>query len=125
MSRTTKSNPEYTKLAHKKAILQELVVFLTSNFTAAYGTSPKKIHCEEVFQDENEVPEQFISEFIADQNKIIHRIEDELGQYALEKRHDKEQQQEGGQESTQRKADVGKPGYHRQGAARKRAAAAQ
>lgn len=128
MSRTIKSNPEYTKLAYKKTILQDFVCYLTNNFTAAYGGEPpKRLHCEDVFQDEAVVPEQFISEFIADQNKVIHRLDDEITLFNFEKRkrHDEEQHEASAQPSPQGKADAGKHGHHRQGAARKRPAAAQ
>jgi hypothetical protein len=126
MSRIIKSNPDYTKLAYLRAIRQEVVNYLSTNFTAAYGDAPKKIHCEEVFQDESIVPETIIAEFINGENKTINRLEDDIAQYALEKRKHVEEQPEASDEARhQGKADAGKHGHHRQGGARKRAAPAE
>lgn len=127
MSRTIKSNPDYTRLAYKKTVLQDIVCYLTTNFTAAYGDAPKKLRCEEVFGDEAEVPESFISEFIADWNRNLHRLEDELTTFDFGKRkvHDEEQHEASGKPSPQGKADAGKHGNHRQGRARKGPAPAQ
>jgi hypothetical protein len=66
MSRPTRTNPVYAKLAFRRAIVVHVASLLNSDFTSSMGSDePEKvIHAEDVFPEDNPVPEDEIQDYV-------------------------------------------------------------
>lgn len=127
--RILKSNPTYTELAHFKAVYMEVIYFLKTEYTNAYGGGEpnKKVIAEDVFKDEIEVPVATVSKVASEIEDVIERLSKEMAKFTIEKSRgdDEEQRKSGSKKSSSEEADVGVHGHKRQGRPRKRAAADQ
>lgn len=68
MSLPTRTNPVYAQLARRRAILVHVTSLLSSDYTSAMGDAqPEKvIHAEDVFPEDNPVPEEDIQGYISE-----------------------------------------------------------
>ena len=79
MKQPTRTNPVYAKLSRRRAILGHIASLLSSDYTSVMGSDePEKfIIAEDVFPEDNPVPEEEVQE-------IIHELELEADQIRLE-----------------------------------------
>lgn len=68
MRRPTRTNPVYAQLAFRRAIISHVVSLLSSDYTSVMGgEQPEKvIHAEDVFPEDNPVPEEEIQDYISE-----------------------------------------------------------
>lgn len=68
MRRPTRTNPVYAQLAFRRAIVGHVVSLLNSDYTTAQGGDEpdKVIHAQDVFPEDNPVPEDEIQGYISE-----------------------------------------------------------
>ena len=64
-SATARTNPAYATLAYRKAVVGHLITYLVKDYTSARGGEPAEtITSEDVFREDDEVPESEIHRYI-------------------------------------------------------------
>jgi hypothetical protein len=68
MTRQTRTNPVYAQLARRRAIIGHVVSLLSSDYTSSMGDEqPERvIHADDVFPEDNPVPEEDIQGYIGE-----------------------------------------------------------
>jgi hypothetical protein len=86
-----RTNPAYAYLAYRRAIIQQQIHYLQSQYTSVDGTEPKdRMICEEVFQSDAEVPEREIIQFIEELQEKDAHLGLEMNKFEFTKREEQE-----------------------------------
>lgn len=82
-----RTNPVYAQLAYRKAILGEVITFLTNTFTTAYNDEPAKtIVSEDVFREDSDVPLEDVGGYILELQQEEESLRLELAKFEFVKR---------------------------------------
>lgn len=82
----TRTNPAYSHLAYRRALVVHLIDVLREEYMALGGGDPKReVICEEVFRDESVVPEDEIQLVVEELEQESEHLRLELGKFAFGK----------------------------------------
>lgn len=94
MRRPTRTNPVYAQLAFRRAIVGHVVSLLNSDYTTAQGGDEpdKVIHAQDVFPEDNPVPEDEIQGYISELELEDEELRLEMLKFDFVKQDDKKSQ---------------------------------
>lgn len=102
MAPPSRTNPAYAHLAYQKAITTRVITFLRRTFIGDELTDPREtLVCEEVFQQDQKVPQEEVMHFIQSLTEKSSELDLELRQFQLvspiqQKRHEQKRPQGSG-----------------------------
>lgn len=91
MSRPTRTNPVYARMAFRRAIVGHVVSLLNSDYTTAQGGDEpdKVIHAQDVFPEDNPVPEEDLQDYIGELELEDEQLRLEMLKFDFVKKDDK------------------------------------
>lgn len=87
-----RTNPEYAALAYRKAVLQDVIIYLQRQYLGVGGLDPKgQLYTEDLFKTDCEVPEDHVNEVVIDLMLQKQRVQLEMDQFIFGKKPKKEE----------------------------------
>lgn len=84
MPRPLRTNPAYAHLAYQKALANRVIGFLRRTYVGDELTDPREILvCEDVFQQDQQVPQEEVVHFIEKLTEQVASLEMELRRFQL------------------------------------------